>query len=105
FVAHALDKVVLDAAAGDGTDHAAIVANRQGGADGTGAGAPGLDDSDKLTAVARRDPGGAGFQYFEGDAIHARYYSKPYPALPEALFFLQTACRAAFSGAPGVSGS
>ncbi len=37
---------------------------------GARAGTPGLDDRDQLAALAAVDPGGAGFQYFEVDAVH-----------------------------------
>ncbi len=68
--AHVLDQVVLDAAAGDRADHAAIVAHGEGGADGARARAPGLDHRDQFAAVARGDPAGGGFQYVEVEAIH-----------------------------------
>ena len=69
-LAHALDQVVLDAAAGDGSDYAAIVADGQQRADRTRAGAPGLDDGDELAAVTGVDPRGGGLEYFQVDAVH-----------------------------------
>src|SRR5471032_1825368 len=69
--AHVGDQVVLDAAARDGTYDAAVVADGQRGADRARTGTPGLDDGDQLAAVAGGDPVGAGFQYFEVDAVHA----------------------------------
>ncbi|MNN73149.1 hypothetical protein D3C81_1892400 [compost metagenome] len=68
--AHGVDQVIFDAAARDGTDHRAIVADGQGGAHGAGAGTPRLDDGDEFAAVAGGQPGGAGFQNFKVDAVH-----------------------------------
>ena len=71
-VAHAVDQVVLDAAAGDRADDQAVVAHRQQRAGRARRRAPGLDDGDEPDRVARGVPVAGLREHLQIEAVHCR---------------------------------
>ena len=71
-LAHAVDQVVLDAAAGDRAGDLAVVAHRQQGAGRARRRAPGLDDGDEPDRAALATPVAGLREHLQIEAVHCR---------------------------------